>query len=87
MKRLVVKWTVAVLALFVPSISVLAAQTKQTVSQVTSEVTLTGGVDYIVTSSTPFGTSGLVKHCRHGAFRTHFHQCGAFAGRLHAVAR
>ena len=60
MKRLVVKWTVAVLALFVPSISVLAAQTKQTVSQVTSEVTLTGGVDYIVTSSTPFGTSGLV---------------------------
>lgn len=60
MKKLIVKWTFAALALLSSVVSVQAAQTKQTVSQVTSEITLTGEVDYIITSSTPFGTSGVV---------------------------
>lgn len=60
MKQLIVKWTIAIVALLSPVAFLQAAQTKQTVSQVTSEVTLTGEVDYIVTSSTPFGTSGVV---------------------------
>ena len=42
------------------SLSVSAGNTKTTVSQVTSGVTLTEDVDYIVTGATPFTTSGYV---------------------------
>jgi len=37
-----------------------AANTKTTVAQVTETVSLTNDVDYIVTSSTPFGAAGVV---------------------------
>lgn len=60
MKSFISKWAIAAVLSLSLSLSAEAAQTKQTVSQVTSEVTLTGEVDYIVTSSTPFGASGVV---------------------------
>lgn len=41
-------------------LSVSAGNTKTTVSQVTSGVTITDDVDYIVTGATPFTTSGYV---------------------------
>ncbi len=41
-------------------VSAWAANTKTTVTQVTSEVTLSDDVDYIVTGSTPFTASGIV---------------------------
>ena len=37
-----------------------AANTKQTVNEVTETVTLDNDVDYIITSDTPFGTNGVV---------------------------
>ena len=37
-----------------------AANTKETVEQVTTPVTLTTDVDYIITSTTPFADEGLV---------------------------
>jgi len=42
------------------SLSAQAANEKQTVSQVTNAVTLTSNVDYVITSDTPFATSGSV---------------------------
>ena len=42
------------------SIQLWAANTKQTVEQVTTTVDLENDVDYIVTSSTPFTTDGIV---------------------------
>ena len=42
------------------SIGVMGANTKQTVEQVNSNVVITADWDYIVTSSTPFGSSGVV---------------------------
>lgn len=60
MKSFISKWAIAAVLSLSLSLSAEAVQTKQTVSQVTSEVTLTGEVDYIVTSSTPFGASGVV---------------------------
>lgn len=60
MKSFISKWAIAAVLSLSLSLSAEAAQTKQTVSQVTSEVTLTGEVDYIVTSSIPFGASGVV---------------------------
>ncbi len=60
MKSFISKWAIAAVLSLSLSLSAGAAQTKQTVSQVTSEVTLTGEVDYIVTSSTPFGASGVI---------------------------
>ena len=41
-------------------INMMAANTKTTVSQVTSAVTLSNDVDYIITSTTPFVEGGLV---------------------------
>ena len=49
---------IAVLALC--QISMMAANTKTTVSQVSSTVTLSADVDYIITGSTPFTGDGLV---------------------------
>ena len=42
------------------SIGVMGANTKQTVEQVNSKVDITADWDYIVTSSTPFGSAGVV---------------------------
>ncbi len=42
------------------SIGVMGANTKQTVKQVDSNVVITADCDYTVTSSTPFGSSGIV---------------------------
>ncbi|MBO4810917.1 MAG: hypothetical protein J5552_05050 [Prevotella sp.] len=47
------------LALLLPS-QLWAANTKTTVEQVTTTVTLTDDVDYIITSATPFGDEGVV---------------------------
>lgn len=49
---------IAILALC--QISMMAANTKTTVSQVSSTVTLSADVDYIITGSTPFTGDGLV---------------------------
>ena len=38
----------------------LMANTKQTVTQVTTAVTLSEDVDYIISSETPFGDSGSI---------------------------
>ena len=54
MKRLL---TLALTAL---TLSAWAANTKTKVTQVTSAVTLSTDVDYMVSSSTPFGTEGVV---------------------------
>ena len=51
---------VAVLLLSATGVAAWAANTKTTVSQVTTTVTLSDDVDYIVTGATPFGTSGMV---------------------------
>ena len=58
--QLMQKTMVAMLLLAGMAVSTWAANTKTTVSQVTTTVTLADDVDYIVTSDTPFGTSGLV---------------------------
>ena len=46
--------------LFTASLQGLAANKKTTVEQVTATVTLSDKVDYIVTSTTPFGDNGVV---------------------------
>lgn len=52
--------TLAVLALLTLFVSAWAANTKTKVAQVTETVTLTEDVDYMITSATPFGASGIV---------------------------
>ena len=46
--------------LFLSVAQLLAANTKTTVSQVTTSVDVTADVDYVVTSKTPFGDEGVV---------------------------
>ena len=46
--------------LLLGSVAVYGANTTKTVSQVTEAVTLSDNVDYVVTSSNPFGTAGSV---------------------------
>ena len=43
-----------ILVLMLGHVNMMAANTKTTVSQVSSMVTLSDDVDYIITSSTPF---------------------------------
>ena len=52
--------TTILFAFFITTGSVWASNRKQTVSQVTSAVTITDDVDYIVTDATPFTTAGSV---------------------------
>ena len=52
--------TVIFIALFMMTGNAFAGNTKQTVSQVTSDVSVAANVDYIITSTTPFTTSGSV---------------------------
>ena len=56
MKRL---FTAALLMMVGYAIA-LAANTKQTVTQVTTAVSLTADVDYHITSTTPFTTTGSI---------------------------
>ena len=58
MKRLLLL-PLSLLMLF-PTVSGQAANTKQTVSQVTDAVSLTTDVDYIITGTEPFATAGSV---------------------------
>ena len=51
---------VALMLLSCMAVSSWAANTKTTVEQVTSTITLSNDVDYIVTNTTPFSESGLV---------------------------
>ena len=48
------------IALFLVSGNLSAANKKQTIAQVTSAVTITDDVDYIITDATPFTTAGSV---------------------------
>lgn len=52
--------SLAVAMLLAVSIGAMGANTKQTVSQVTSTVDINTNVDYTVTGDTPFGSSGVV---------------------------
>ena len=49
-----------VLALAIVGAMAWAANTKQTVSQVSSSVSLTANVDYVISSATPFTGNGVV---------------------------
>ena len=52
--------SLAVAMLLAVSIGAMGANTKQTVSQVTSTVDINTNVDYTVTGDTPFGSSGVI---------------------------
>ena len=60
MKKALICTFVAACALLLGSVPVGAANKKTSVDQVTSTITLTDDVDYIVTSGTPFGNDGVV---------------------------
>ena len=58
-KRFSAIWAL-ILVLMLSHINMMAANTKTTVAQVSSTVTLSDDVDYIITSSTPFTEGGMV---------------------------
>lgn len=61
MKKLLIRGMMLALGLILTTSQTLwAANKKTTVAQVTSSVTLTDDVDYIISSATPFGDNGVV---------------------------
>ena len=61
MKKLLIRGMMLALGLILTTSQTLwAANQKTTVAQVTSSVTLTDDVDYIISSATPFGDNGVV---------------------------
>ena len=60
MKELKTKTTFVLLSLWLSAVSLWAANTKESVDQVTTAVNLTQDVDYVVTGETPFTDEGVV---------------------------
>ena len=61
MKKVLIRGMLMALSLILTtSLTAWSANQKTTVSQVTTSISLTNDVDYVVSSATPFGNNGVV---------------------------